>query len=102
MNDSFGQPVGEVVALHLFNNDFSFVDNLKNVGEIDTATVFLGDLRVSTNVMDENGKRAVGTRVSQAVFDNVLTKGQEYLGRVFVVDAWYIGRYDHCVTTPEK
>ena len=44
MNDSFGQPVGEVVALHLFNNDFSFVDNLKNVGEIDTATVFLGDL----------------------------------------------------------
>ena len=35
-----------------------------------------------------------GARVSQAVFDNVLTKGQEYLGRVFVVDAWYIGRYE--------
>jgi two-component system NtrC family sensor kinase len=55
---------------------------------------FLGDLRVSTNVMDQDGKRAVGTRVSQTVFDHVLTQGQEYLGRVFVVDAWYIGRYE--------
>jgi len=60
--------------LHLFNNDFSFVDNLKNVGKIDTATVFLGDLRVSTNVLDQNGKRAVGTRVSQTVYDHVLTQ----------------------------
>ncbi|HVM70328.1 MAG TPA: cache domain-containing protein [Anaerolineales bacterium] len=94
MSDSTGQVVGAVVSLHLFNNDFSFVDNLKNVGKIDTATVFLGDLRVSTNVLDQNGKRAVGTRVSQTVYDNVLTQGKEYLGRVFVVDAWYIGRYE--------
>ena len=94
ISDSTGKVVGAVVSLHLFNNDFSFVDNLKNVGKIDTATVFLGDLRVSTNVMDLDGKRAVGTRVSQTVYDHVLTQGQEYLGRVFVVDAWYIGRYE--------
>ncbi len=94
MFDTAGKIVGAVLSLHLFNNDFSFVDNLKNVGKIDTATVFLGDLRVSTNVMDQDGKRAVGTRVSQTVYDNVLMKGQEYLGRVFVVDAWYIGRYE--------
>ena len=94
ISDSTGKVVGAVVSLHLFNNDFSFVDNLKNVGKIDTATVFLGDLRVSTNVMDQDGKRAVGTRVSQTVYDHVLTQGQEYLGRVFVVDAWYIGRYE--------
>ena len=94
ISDSTGKTVGAVVSLHLFNNDFSFVDNLKNVGKIDTATVFLGDLRVSTNVMDQDGKRAVGTRVSQTVYDHVLMQGQEYLGRVFVVDAWYIGRYE--------
>jgi len=94
LSDNSGKVVGAVVSLHLFNNDFSFVDNLKNVGKIDTATVFLGDLRVSTNVLDQNGKRAVGTRVSQTVYDHVLTQGQEYLGRVFVVDAWYIGRYE--------
>jgi two-component system NtrC family sensor kinase len=94
ISDDTGKIVGAVVSLHLFNNDFSFVDNLKNVGKIDTATAFLGDLRISTNVLDQNGKRAVGTRVSQTVYDHVLTQGQEYLGRVFVVDAWYIGRYE--------
>ncbi len=93
-NDNAGEVAGAVVTLHLFNNDFSFVDSLNSIGKIDTATVFLGDLRVSTNVMDQNGKRAVGTRVSQAVYDQVLVQGQEYLGRVFVVDGWYIGRYE--------
>ena len=94
LNDNIGQFVGAVVAIHLFNNDFAFVDSLKSIGKIDTATVFLGDLRVSTNVLDQNGVRAVGTRVSQTVYDHVLGQGQEFLGRVFVVDAWYIGRYE--------
>jgi two-component system NtrC family sensor kinase len=94
IKDGDGELAGAVVTLHLFNNDFSFVDNLQDVGKIDTATVFLGDLRVSTNVMDQNLSRAVGTRVSQAVYDQVLVGGQEYLGRVFVVDGWYIGRYE--------
>ena len=94
LSDNSGLAAGAVVAIHLFNNDFSFVDSLKSIGKIDTATAFLGDLRVSTNVMDSNGVRAVGTRVSQTIYDHVLTQGQEFLGRVFVVDAWYTGRYD--------
>ena len=56
-------------------------------------TVFLGDLRVSTNVLDANGARAVGTRVSQAVYNQVLLQGQNYVGPAFVVNNWYIGRY---------
>ena len=92
--DASGQPAGAIVTLHLFNNDFSFVDELKNIGKIETATAFLGDLRVSTNVLDQNGVPAVGTRVSQTVYDHVLVQGQEYLGRVFVVDDWYTGRYE--------
>jgi two-component system NtrC family sensor kinase len=84
---------GMVVAAYLFNNDSSFVDYLVDVAKIETTTVFLGDLRVSTNVLDENGQRAIGTRVSQAVYDAVLTRGQTYFGRVFVVKEWYIGSY---------
>lgn len=91
--DDSGEMVGAVVSIHLLNNDFSFVDNLKDVGKIDTVTAFLGDLRVSTNVLNQDGERAVGTRVSQTVYDTVLVRGEEYLGRVFVVDGWYIGRY---------
>ena len=85
---------GAVMIAYLFNNDSSFVDYLAKVAKIETATVFLGDLRVSTDVVDSAGKRAVGTRVSQAVYDSVLKSGQVFFGRVFVVSDWYIGKYE--------
>jgi two-component system NtrC family sensor kinase len=85
--------LGVIVTAYLFNNDPSFVDYLANVAKIETTTIFLGDLRVSTNVLDENGVRALGTRVSQAVYDPVLVNNQTYFGRVFVVNNWYIGKY---------
>ena len=86
--------VGTVLAGHLFNRDFTLVDRIKEVAGVDTATIFFGDLRVSTNVpLDEAGKRAIGTRVSQEVFDQVLLKGQEFTGEAFVVNQNYITRY---------
>jgi len=93
LQDNQGHVQGVVVTTYLFNNDFSFVDLTSSVGNIETMTVFLGDLRISTNVLDSDGTRAVGTRVSQAVYDQVLLKGQNYVGRAFVVNDWYIGRY---------
>ncbi len=92
--DEFNHPLGAVVTLYLFNNNFSFVDNTKYVAQIETTTIFLGDLRISTNVIDHNGVRAVGTRVSQSVYDRVLIQGKPYLGRVFVVDDWFTGQYE--------
>jgi two-component system NtrC family sensor kinase len=70
------------------------VDRIKEIAGVDTVTVFFGDLRVSTNVMTEDGKRAVGTRVSQDVFDVVLERGLDYVGRAFVVTDWFITRYE--------
>ncbi len=93
LRDQQGAVLGTVVTSYLFNNDWSFVDFLVNVAKIETTTVFLGDLRVATNVVDANGTRALGTRVSQAVYEPVLTRGQVYFGRVFVVSDWYIGKY---------
>ena len=92
--NEYGQFSGAVLTAYLFNNDFSLVDYLKNQAKVETTTVFLGDLRVSTNVPGENGGRAVGTRVSQDVFQKVLVQGQSYSGRVFVVNNWYIGSYE--------
>jgi two-component system NtrC family sensor kinase len=88
-----GEVQGAVVAGHLFNNDFTLVDRIKKVAGVDTATIFFGDLRVSTNVLDEQGDRAIGTRVSQEVFDRVLVQGEEFTGDAFVVNQWYITRY---------
>lgn len=88
-----GQVIGAVVVAHLFNNDFTLVDRIKEVAGVDTVTIFFGDLRVSTNVM-EKGERAVGTRVSQEVYDVVLKQGDVYPGRAFVVNEWFITRYE--------
>jgi two-component system, NtrC family, sensor kinase len=93
LQDQESSVQGVVVTAYLFNNDFSFVDFTTRVGDIETMTVFLGDLRISTNVLDANGARAIGTRVSQAVYNQVLLQGQNYVGPAFVVNDWYVGRY---------
>lgn len=93
VQDESGRQIGAVLAAYLFNNDFTLVDRIKQVAGVDTVTIFFGDLRVSTNVMTESGDRAVGTRVSQAVRDVVLGSGQDYVGRAFVVNEWFITHY---------
>jgi two-component system NtrC family sensor kinase len=61
---------------------------------VGTATIFMGDLRISTNVLDDQGRRAIGTRVSKEVAGHVLTKGLSWTGRAWVVNAWYLSQYD--------
>ena len=87
-----GEVAGTVLAGHLFNNDFTLVDRIQAVAGVDTVTIFFGDLRVSTNVR-ENDERAIGTRVSQVVFDTVLTRGEPFTGIAYVVNKWFITRY---------
>ncbi len=72
-----------------------------------TATIFQrmndrGDmLRICTNVMQENGQRAIGTYIPAVnpdgnpnpVIQTVLA-GRTYEGRAFVVDRWYITAYE--------
>jgi two-component system NtrC family sensor kinase len=89
-----GELLGAVLVGHLFNKDYTLVDRIKEVAGVDTATIFFGDLRVSTNVEDEDGQRAIGTRVSQEVYDQVLVKGKEFTGPAYVVNQWYITRYE--------
>jgi len=87
----------------VLNQNFDFVDFVrenvftaatykgKNLG---TVTIFLADVRITTNVVGPDGKRAVGTRVSEEVYDEVLGQGQTWTGPAFVVDSWYISAYE--------
>jgi methyl-accepting chemotaxis protein len=82
---------------YVVNNNFEIVDEIKNmVGG--TATVFQvqnGEaFRISTNVIKDDGDRAVGTTVSQTVYDAVVTQGETYYGRAWVVNAWYLTAYE--------
>jgi len=92
--DERGVVIGAVMVGHLFNNDFTIVDRIKEVAGVDTVTIFFGDLRVSTNVLDLQGERAVGTRVSQEVRDVVLVEGIGFTGPAYVVNENFITRYE--------
>jgi two-component system NtrC family sensor kinase len=101
--DFNGQVLGVLTGGVLLNRNYEIVDRIKNIvfkdakykgKEIGTATIFLDDLRISTNVMDKEGSRAIGTRVSAEVYEHVIGKGLPWIKRAFVVDDWYITAYE--------
>lgn len=68
----------------LINDNFEVVDMIKkDTGAF--ATIFMNDTRVSTNVISDNGQRAVGTKASSAVIQKVLKDGKSYSGIAKVV-----------------
>jgi two-component system NtrC family sensor kinase len=103
MIDLNGEVLGVLTGGVLLNRNYEIVDRIKNIvfkdakykgKEIGTATVFLGDLRISTNVIDKEGNRAIGTRAMKEVQEQVLGKGTPWIQRAFVVDDWYITAYE--------
>jgi two-component system NtrC family sensor kinase len=101
--DSHGNIIGVLLGGTLLNRNYAIVDRVKNIvyrGEqyrgrdIGTATIFQDDLRISTNVLNADGSRAIGTRVSEEVYNQVIGKGIPWVGRAFVVNAWYITAYE--------
>ncbi len=101
--DRDGTLLGAMVGGILLNRNYDIVDRVKDIvfkgerykgKEIGTVTIFQNDLRISTNVTDERGQRAVGTRVSQEVYRTVLQEGNPWIGRAFVVSHWYITAYE--------
>jgi methyl-accepting chemotaxis protein len=60
-----------------------------------TATVFMGDTRVTTNVVKDDGSRAVGTRLKAGpVHDAVLRDGKSYRGTADILGKPYFVAYD--------
>ena len=82
---------------YIVNNDYEIVDKVqKLVGGTCTIFQVMGNeaVRISTNVLKENGDRAVGTRVSDEVYNQVVRQGKTFLGRAWVVNDWYITAYE--------
>lgn len=97
-----GRLIGVIYGAKLLNNNFEFVDRIKSLvfqdelfqgHDVGNATIFLDDIRISTNVRRPDNSRALGTLVSEDVYERVVEQGNTWLDRAFVLDRWYLSAY---------
>jgi two-component system NtrC family sensor kinase len=97
-----GRFVGVLVGGILLNRNYEIVDKIQKTvfklesyegRQVGTVTIFQDDVRISTNVRNEDGSRAITTRVSAEVAEAVLMRGNTWRSRAFVVNDWYIAAY---------
>ena len=91
VRDVDGRLIGLLRGGVLLNRNLPFIDHINAIvypegslpfGSRGTATLFLDDVRISTNVRlfgTERADRAIGTRVSRRVRDAVLGRGTTWL-----------------------
>jgi len=97
------EKLGILLGGYLLNRNNEIVDKIKEEvfedpvyehTDVGTATIFFDDLRISTNVMLNNTERAIGSRLSEEVYDHVIQNGNIWSDRAFVVNDWYISAYE--------
>jgi two-component system, NtrC family, sensor kinase len=98
-----GELLGVLYGGVLLNRDTNIVDTVKDTvfqheeykgRSVGRATIFLNDVRISTNVPSQDGGRAVGTRVAEEVREHVLDKKERWTRRAPVISDWYITSYE--------
>jgi two-component system, NtrC family, sensor kinase len=103
VRDGSGRVIGAVYGAELLNKNNALVDKIKQIVyegvkfkgvDVGTATLFLGDTRIATNVLTSSGSRAIGTRVSEEVYKRVILEKKKWIGRAFVVNDWYFTAYE--------
>ena len=97
------QVVGAIYSGALLNDSGELVDLIRETvfrqeswhgSLVGSATIFLGDVRIATNVPSPEGERALGTRLSAEVKATVLDGGNTWSGRAFVVKDWCLTAYE--------
>ncbi|GLI37329.1 cache domain-containing protein [Geobacter hydrogenophilus] len=81
------------VGDYAVNGNFELPDKLKGLCG-GTATIFMGDKRVSTNVLKPDGSRAVGTALQGAAYDAIFKEGKPYRGEAKILGTPYFTAYD--------
>ena len=103
--------LGILFAGYLINNNNEIVDEIKSKifqdqtykgKDIGTATIFFDDLRIATNVKQQDNTRAIGSRLSIEVYNHVISEGKIWADRAFVVNDWYLTAYEPIINPEGK
>jgi PAS domain S-box-containing protein len=86
----------------LLNRNLGLIDHIRDIvfpvnpqiGSVAGSTsIFLDDVRIATNLVLPDGNRAIGTRASTEVVNEVLQGGKTWARRAQVLDSWQISGY---------
>ncbi|MDR0219773.1 MAG: cache domain-containing protein, partial [Lachnospiraceae bacterium] len=89
--DSQGNIIGAVSSGYDLSQP-KFVDDIKERSNCE-ATLFNGDTRMNTTLIDEQNKRVIGTKASDVVINTVLKQGKEYLLEIDLFGSTYSACY---------
>jgi two-component system, NtrC family, sensor kinase len=101
--DKSGKVIKVVYGGKVINRDFALVDHIRDLvfqsrvyegNPLGTVTIFQDDVRIATNVLTTNNQRAIGTRISEGVYNEVVKKRGMWVDRAFVVNDWYLTAYE--------
>lgn len=89
----------QLIDDQLYKGDFNvseaveIADTIKKAADTDI-TIFYGDTRYMTSVIDEQGNRVIGTKAGDRIIEKVINNGQEHFATdVDVVGQPYYGYY---------
>jgi two-component system NtrC family sensor kinase len=109
--DKNGKVEKLLVGGEFLDRNYNFIDNMVNTvferkqynnKPIGTITIFQGDVRIATNVLNKDGERAIGTRVSDVVYKRVIEEQGFWSSRAFVVTDWYLTAYEPIKNIDDK
>ncbi|WP_026883813.1 methyl-accepting chemotaxis protein [Clostridium akagii] len=76
----------------LINNNYEIPDYVKNTTGF-YVTLFMNDTRISTNILNTTGNRAIGTKASLPVVTAVIKNGNDYGAQVTILNKKALGYY---------
>jgi methyl-accepting chemotaxis protein len=92
--DTFGIRDGKLmVGDYPINGNYELPDKVKELFG-GTATIFMGDKRVSTNILTAEGNRAVGTVLEGPPHVALFSEGKPYRGEADILGVPYFTAYD--------
>jgi methyl-accepting chemotaxis protein len=81
------------VGNYIINDNFELPDMMKKLCG-GTATIFMQDERVSTNVMKPDGTRAIGTKLQGPAYEAIFKDQKSYRGLTNILGTPYFTAYD--------
>jgi len=82
-----------MVGAYLVNGNNELPDKIREITG-SSATIFLGDTRVATNILLKDGRRALGTRLTGPAYDAIYRQGKPFRGEALILGGTYFTAYD--------